>query len=54
MRSMGRIVDELETVIEAIEEEGGIILKEVFMMIIFQGIIDELPPFKILDPHVPK
>ena len=44
--SMGRMVDELETALEDISEEGGLILKEEFMMLIFQEIINELPPFE--------
>ena len=46
MRSMGRIIDDLETALESIEEEWGLILKYEFMMLIFQGIIGELPPFE--------
>ena len=39
---MGRLVDELETEIEAKEEERDLIMKEEFIMIILQGIMDEL------------
>ena len=46
MRSIGRMVDDLEMLIEAIEEEGNLIPKEEFMMIIFQNIMDEIPPFE--------
>ena len=49
---MGRISDELDTALEDIEEEGGLILKKGFMVIIFQGIIDELPPFEKHWTHV--
>ena len=38
------MVDDLETGLEDIEEEGGLVLKEGFLMLIFQGIMDELPP----------
>ena len=38
--------DKLETALEATEEEGDLITKEEFMMLIFQGIMDELPPFE--------
>ena len=41
MRSMGIIVDDLDTAIEATEEEGDLILKQEFMMLIFKGIMDE-------------
>ena len=46
VRSMGRMVGELETALEDIEEDGELILKEGFMMLIFQGIMYELPPFE--------
>ena len=46
MFSMGRMVEYLDTVLDDIEEEGGLILKEEFIMFIFQGKIDEIPPFK--------
>ena len=45
VRSMEKMVDELETTIEAIEEDGVLIVNEGFMMVIFQGIMDKLPPF---------
>ena len=45
VRSIGRIVDELEMALEAIEEEGDLIIKEEFMMIIFHGIMYEIPLF---------
>ena len=52
---MGRMFDELETALEDIEEEEDLILKEYFSMLIFQGIMDELPLFeKIMDPNIPK
>ena len=40
------MVDELETGLKAIEEEGGLIMGEEFMMLIFQEIMDELYPFE--------
>ena len=40
------MVDGLETALEAIEEERDPIMKEEFMMLIFQGIIYEPPPFE--------
>ena len=46
---MGRMVDELETTLEAVEEEGDLIMKEGFMMLIFQG-----DNGKVLDPYDPK
>ena len=46
VQSMGRMVDDLETALETIGEEGDLIMEEEFMMIIFQGIMDELPPFE--------
>ena len=54
MRSMGRIIDDLETALESIEEEWGLILKYEFMMLIFQGIIGELPPFEKYWIYIPK
>ena len=52
MNSIGIIVDELETVLEAIEEEGGLILNEGFLMLIYQGIMDDLPQFEKYWTHV--
>ena len=52
MRSMGRMVDELEVALEDIEEEGGLILRKEFIMLIFQGIMDELPPFEKYWTHM--
>ena len=49
---MGRMVDELEMALEDISEEGGLILKEEFMMLIFQGIINEFPPFEKYWTHM--
>ena len=49
---MGIMVDELETGLEDIEEEVGLILKEWFMILIFQGIMDELPPFEKYWTHM--
>ena len=49
---MGRMIYELEMALEANEEEGDIILNEVFMMVIFQGITDELPPFEKYWTHM--
>ena len=46
VRSMGRMVNELETELEDIKEDGDIIMKEGFMMLIFQGIMYEIPPFE--------
>ena len=50
--SMGRMVDELYMVLESIEEEGGLIPKEKFIMVIFQGIMDELTPFEKYWTHM--
>ena len=50
--SIRRIVDELETALEAIEEEGGLILNEELMIGILQGIMDELPPFEKYWTHM--
>ena len=52
MRLIRIMVDELETALEAIEEEGDLILKEEFMMLIFQGIMDELPQFEKYWTHM--
>ena len=49
---MGEVVGELENVLDGMEEEGGLILKEGFMMLVFQGIIDELPPFERYWTHM--
>ena len=49
---MGIMVDKLETVIESIDEEGSLILKEEFMMIIFRGILDEITPFEKYWTHM--
>ena len=43
---MGRMVYDSETEIEDIAEEGDLILNEEFMIVIFQGIMDELPTFE--------
>ena len=50
--SMGRMFDELEMALDYIEEEGGLILNEVFIMGIFQGIMDEFPPFEKYWTHM--
>ena len=52
VRSIGIMVDALETVLEAIEEEGLIILNGEFMMGIFQWIMDEIPPFEKYWTHM--
>ena len=52
VRSMEKMVDELETTIEAIEEDGVLIVNEGFMMVIFQGIMDKLPPFEKYWSHM--
>ena len=39
VRSMGRMVDKLDKDLEAIEEEGRLILMEEFTMLIFQGTV---------------
>ena len=52
VRSMGRMVNELETELEYIKEDGGIIMKEGFMMLIFQGIMYEIPPFEKYWTHM--
>ena len=49
---MGRMVDDLEMALEATEEGGDLILKEEFMMLIFQGIMNELPPFEKYWTHM--
>ena len=54
VRSMERIVNYLETAIEAIDEERDLILKEEFIMLIFQGIMDELTPFEKSGPTCSK
>ena len=41
------MVDELETALEAIEEESDLIMNEKFMMVIFQEIIDEIPSLSL-------
>ena len=50
--SIGRTFDDSETALEAIEKEGGLILNEEFMVGIFQGIMDELPPFEKYLTHM--
>ena len=52
MRSMGIMVDDLEMALADIEEEGGLIMKEEIMMLIFQWIMDELPPFEKYWTHI--
>ena len=49
---MGRIIDDLETEHEDIEEEGGLIMNKEFMMGVFQGIMDNLPPFEKYWTHM--
>ena len=52
---MGIMVDELEMALEALEEEGDVIMNEEFIMGIFQGIMDDIPPFeKYCTQNVPK
>ena len=46
VRSMRRIVDELDLELESIEEEGVLIMNEEFMMGILKGIMHELTTFK--------
>ena len=43
---MGRMLDALDMELETIEEEGGLIMKEEFMTVIFQGKVDDLPTFE--------
>ena len=52
VRFMGRMVDELETALEAIEEEGDLILDEEFMILVFQVIMDDLPTFEKYWTHM--
>ena len=40
------MVEELDMKLETIEEEGGLIMKEEFMTVIFQGKVDDLPTFE--------
>ena len=40
------MVDESETALKAIEEEGDLIMNDEFIMGIFKGILDELPSFE--------
>ena len=47
---MGIMVDELNTAIDDIKEEVSLILKEGFVMLVFQGIMDELPPSENTGP----
>ena len=49
---MGGMFDDLETALEAIEEEGDLILDEEFMILIFQVIMDDLPPFEKYWTHM--
>ena len=49
---MERMVDEMETALESIEEEGGPIINGEFMMSISQGIMDDLPPFEKYWTHM--
>ena len=49
---MGRRVYDLYMALGSTEEEGGLILKEGFMMLIFQGIMYELPPFEKYWTHM--
>ena len=49
---MGRMVYDSETEIEDIAEEGDLILNEEFMMVIFQAIMDEIPPFEKYWTHM--
>ena len=49
---MGRMVDDLETALEDIEEEGDLILKEEFMIIILQGTIYKITPFEKYWTHM--
>ena len=41
------MVDELETALEAIEEESDLIMNEEIMMVIFQEIMDEIPSLSL-------
>ena len=52
VRSIGIMVGELNTVLEDIEKEGGLIMKEEFMMLVFQRMMDELPPFEKYWTHM--
>ena len=50
--SIERTFDDSETALEAIEKEGGLILNEKFIMVIFQGIMNKLPPFEKYWTHM--
>ena len=52
MRSLERMVDELEMALEAIEEEVDPVLREEFMMFILKGIMDEITPFEKYWTHM--
>ena len=45
-RSMGRVVDKLETLLPQVVGDGALFLDEGFMMSIFDEFVSELPPFK--------
>ena len=49
---MGRIVDDLETALEAKEEEEDLNMNEEFLMGIPQGIMNELPPSEKYWTHI--
>ena len=46
------MVDELDMTLEAIEEEGSLILNDQFIMVIFQEIMDELTTFEKYWTHM--
>ena len=48
------MVDEFYIALEANEEKEGLIMNERFIMGIFQGIMDELPPFEKTGPKSSK
>ena len=54
VRSMGRVVDLLETALESIENNGNLILDEAFMMGIFDELLHMLPPFAEYLEHIYK
>ena len=49
---MGRMVDELYTAPEAIWKDGDLIINEEFMMVILQGIMDDIYPFEKYCTHM--
>ena len=54
VRSMGQMIDLLEKALEEIEKDGTLIVNESFMMVIFNELIEKLPPFKEYIRHMYK